>query len=87
MSDLGQKRKCSLRAFDVRSDRDSGRRADMPGRPVSATSRLMHRSKVVGLFDHLVKHMLTREAAARTSRRVRGFDIVGMTTLLRAKRA
>jgi hypothetical protein len=45
MSEMGQKRKGSNRAFHVRFAPDSGGRADILDRQLSAKTGLMHRSK------------------------------------------
>jgi hypothetical protein len=53
LSALGQKRKNSIRALDVRFTPESGQSADMLACPLCATSRHMQCSKGA-LFDHLV---------------------------------
>src|SRR5258705_12315237 len=45
-SDMGQNRKYSLRADDVRSTPESGLKSDIAPCPKSANKRLMHRSKL-----------------------------------------
>ncbi len=54
MSLLGPNRKSSMRAYVFRFAPESGRRATWSACPFRAIKRLMHRSKIAKLFDHLV---------------------------------
>ena len=54
MSEPGQNRKSSMRAYVFRCSSNNGHHKDRAPCPKGAMNGLMHRSKTASLFDHLV---------------------------------